>query len=347
MKKLFTMLAISAATLATYTASAGTPIYAAKASSQIKVTQPVEMSSSNHNLKSIVLVCDTLINETNLDTESVFQWQAPGVGYVSGNGAVSAGSTLYPQTAIGEKFNAPTAGFHVSAAAAFFAYMTINAGDSATKITAYIYDTTGTSLAFNEYAPGAVLDSASVTLQEIATYTGLGYPTLFTFTNQPPMSKSAFFVTVSLPQATGDTLVIATNQGTTGDGNGWLEVSASGQAIWLSYDSLTGSQTGAYIAVVVCEDTGTTGIKPISNVNNFSIYPNPSNGVFTASMHMSSASDVYMSITDMTGTKVYESTDNAVVSMNKPINLSNLASGVYIASVKTAEGTSVQRLVIK
>ena len=346
MKKLFTTLAICVALLATYTASAGTPVY-----SQNTPSQTPHYSSSN--LKALGLVCGPLsnLNFTTADTNAVLYSNSQ--GYLSGNSYIVYSSINVPTISIAEKFDAPTGatGRYVSSADVFFGVVVINpnSADSMLTVKAYIFDTTGTSPT-NVYAPGSALDSsAPMTLAAIAAATANG-PTTFTFLHSTPLTSNGFFVTLSLTQTVGDTLAVYTNDGSVGDGNGWAELSAAGQSQWITYDSLTGGQIGVlgnWIFPTVCGDTGTTGIKPISNINNFNIYPNPSNGVFTASVHMSSASDVYMSITDMTGTKVYESTENAVVSMNKQINLSHLAAGVYIASVKTAEGTSVQRLVIK
>jgi len=344
MKKLFTTLAISVALLATYTASAGTPIQTSKTLSQV--------TASGHptsNLKALGLECTTVSNLTVADSNLAIFIDT--VGYLSGSGALYGGA-FFPNLMVAEKFDAPAglSGAYVSAADVFFGFVTINPthADSITKVTAYVYDTTGTAGIPGYtpgYSPGHAIDSASVTLAAIADSVSSGHlsPNTFVFNNVHLTAGSGFFIAIGIPQVTGDSVVLFTNNAQTGNGNGWVAVSQG----WLAYDSLFGVAAGNFIFANVCGDTGTTGIKPISNINNFNIYPNPSNGVFTASVHMSSASDVYMSITDMTGSKVYESTDNAVVSMNKQINLSNMAAGVYIASVKTAEGTSVQRLVIK
>jgi hypothetical protein len=101
-----------------------------------------------------------------------------------------------------------------------------------------------------------------------------------------------------------------------------------------------------------CSGTATvsisTGIESIAaGVTNFSVFPNPSNGIFTANVSLVAASDVTISVTDMTGSKIFESTDKAVKEINKQINLSSIATGIYFVSVKTAQGTANQRIVIK
>ncbi len=93
---------------------------------------------------------------------------------------------------------------------------------------------------------------------------------------------------------------------------------------------------------------GNVGIEAIeAGVANFSVYPNPSNGVFTASLRLESASDVTISVLDMTGKKIFESTDRSVQELNKSVDLSAIAAGVYVVNVKTDNGSVNQRIVIK
>jgi hypothetical protein len=101
-----------------------------------------------------------------------------------------------------------------------------------------------------------------------------------------------------------------------------------------------------YPSITVTTPTDTNGIASIdAGVSNFSVYPNPSNGIFTASVHMQSTSDITTSVMDVTGTKVYESTDKNVLNLNKAIDLSSIAAGVYIVNVKTNSGSVNQRIV--
>jgi len=121
-------------------------------------------------------------------------------------------------------------------------------------------------------------------------------------------------------------------------------------------DTATGLTNGQSYTVTAtdangCSGTATvsisTGIESIGDISNFNIYPNPSNGLFTASIHLAAASDVAISIVDVTGAKVYETTENAVKDLDKQINLDGIAAGIYFVNVKTAQGTANQRIVIK
>lgn len=99
-----------------------------------------------------------------------------------------------------------------------------------------------------------------------------------------------------------------------------------------------------------CTGVGTVtiaGIVSIGDITDFTIYPNPSNGAFMASIHLAASSDVTISIADMTGKKIYESTENAVKDLDKKINLGSVSAGIYFVNVRTAQGTANQRIVIK
>ena len=416
MKKLFTMIAVCAVTLATYTASAGTIVRGtetvfSKSASSISYLR-------NSSLRSAAL-CDTLSNLGLADSISTYYGDT--VGYLTGNGALWGGTAFLPNLGVGEKFDGPGLGVeYVSGATVFFAFTTINVADSNNTVTAYVYDTTGTGNPYNPgYAPGHAIDSATVTLGAIAaavtnTYTVGLTPTIFTF-NNVHLPSNGFFITIRFPQVIGDTIVVFTNDGSSGNGEGWLDVNFGGASQWLLIDSLGQGPLGNWIFPAVCgstcptitvtatelgsttsasatatggvnpytyswsssaaTDTATgltngqtytvtatdhngcsgtatvsisTGIESIAaGVTNFSVFPNPSNGIFTANVSLVAASDVTISVTDMTGSKIFESTDKAVKEINKQINLSSIATGIYFVSVKTAQGTANQRIVIK
>jgi hypothetical protein len=117
----------------------------------------------------------------------------------------------------------------------------------------------------------------------------------------------------------------------------------------------TGLTAGNYTVTVTdsknCTATASVTILGVESVDagvaDFSVYPNPSNGNFTAAIKMTSVSDVTITVMDIAGRKVFESTDKSVKDLNKAINLSNIATGSYIINVRTDRGTANQRIVIQ
>lgn len=89
--------------------------------------------------------------------------------------------------------------------------------------------------------------------------------------------------------------------------------------------------------------TAATAIKNIK-ANDFNIYPNPSNGIFTVNFDKAGKAEIKMF--DVLGKVVYtkklESTSNAVT-----VNVNELPNGVYFLQIQTVEGMNTQRIVIE
>lgn len=77
------------------------------------------------------------------------------------------------------------------------------------------------------------------------------------------------------------------------------------------------------------------------NANNlFSIYPNPSNGLF----NIRTASPAAITVSDLSGKIVYTGSD---LNDQSVLDLTSLQTGMYIAKVKTAAGERIEKLIIK
>lgn len=92
-----------------------------------------------------------------------------------------------------------------------------------------------------------------------------------------------------------------------------------------------------------------TGVKPVSNINNFYVYPNPSNGKFfvrfDASKPVEEASIV---VTSVTGQQVIgKRIINPGNRMLEEINISGLAQGVYLVELTADHEKFVRKLIVK
>ena len=87
------------------------------------------------------------------------------------------------------------------------------------------------------------------------------------------------------------------------------------------------------------KDAPITGInKNQKDATTFSIYPNPTNGLFTIKL---STTDAEIIVTDILGKQVLKTQSN-----QKLMNLNLEKSGTYFVLVKTKQGTSTRKLVI-
>lgn len=361
------------------------------------------------------LSCDTISNINkpgDNDTASIYLWQLPSSGYLSGNSTLADSIYSYSTSATAEAFSAPAAGMRVTNAFVFFGYTSINGADSAKLITAYVYDNTGSSFQGANFAPGNAMDSATVSLSSIASSVRNHQPVNFNFTSQPILTDTGFFVVIALPSTRGDTLVVWTNKHSIPPGGSWMDIKGLG---WTSISAITGGSLSVdeYIVAVVCGcpninvsvgaisnssamahvsggtapytyswnttpvqhgDTATglmmglvyrvtvtdaNGCSGAGLVNmdavpdlgdpllNFSLSPNPAKEILNVSMHLSARSDLTLCITDLMGQKVYSELIHAVMALDKDINIHFLTAGVYLLSVKTENGMSMQRFIVR
>jgi thiol-disulfide isomerase/thioredoxin len=111
-----------------------------------------------------------------------------------------------------------------------------------------------------------------------------------------------------------------------------------------SGDNLVFEQAGDNIGTGLLTPSAFKTAEVLGTVENtlkpFTIYPNPSNGVFS----IRAASALSITVSDLTGKVVYEGSN---ITDGSTINLSALSAGMYLANVKDATSQSVVKLVIQ
>lgn len=80
-----------------------------------------------------------------------------------------------------------------------------------------------------------------------------------------------------------------------------------------------------------------------NKVENFQVYPNPSNGTFYVRANVNGASSI--KVMDVTGRVVFEKTYPTQSLLLTSVDLSNQAQGVYMVEVKEGNNVSVQKVV--
>jgi len=86
-----------------------------------------------------------------------------------------------------------------------------------------------------------------------------------------------------------------------------------------------------------------TGIKELTDLENISVYPNPSNGIFNIAVD--DDNDIQsIEVFDLLGKKVFEAND--LSGANAIINLQNASKGMYLIKVKTINGVAKERIAI-
>ena len=201
--------------------------------------------------------CDTLFNLKN-DTAAIYI-----AGSVTEDSGWISGSNIYGDIAKAEGFNG-VIGDYVNSALLYFGKVKIAPADSANFVTIGVWNNAGTSNAGNAGAPGAMIDSAHVTLAQIAravTATNTNNALiglLVNFTGAVALTADTFYVGVILPTKRGDSLALFTNRVPGAKGDGW-ELNAGAPAKWGTYnnDWQFGGNMGNYIIADICTNAGT------------------------------------------------------------------------------------------
>ncbi len=93
--------------------------------------------------------------------------------------------------------------------------------------------------------------------------------------------------------------------------------------------------------------TAATGIDE-NTLNNFSVYPNPTTGMFTISANNVHFTTLAINVFDIQGKEVFNAIDkNNSLDYNKQINLEGLSKGIYYIKLNAGNGTKIQKLVIR
>jgi len=99
------------------------------------------------------------------------------------------------------------------------------------------------------------------------------------------------------------------------------------------------SATSAAITVIV---DNCSGIDELSLSQQMSIYPNPSNGIFTLIMNNEQGiKNIEVKVMNVLGQVVYQS---AITAPQSEINLKEVPSGIYFLQLQTAEGAVYRKL---
>lgn len=127
-------------------------------------------------------------------------------------------------------------------------------------------------------------------------------------------------------------------------------VNVAGQPSSIYFMQLDANDLGVYNAITdvyngLCIDH--TSIVD-NTLTGMALYPNPANNQVTVAISSNETANATLSIYNLMGQCVYAESVNVMEGSNFiPVNISNLNTGIYMVNVKTAQGTSTQKLIVK
>jgi hypothetical protein len=109
-----------------------------------------------------------------------------------------------------------------------------------------------------------------------------------------------------------------------------------------------GTGNGTYASLSACQ----TNCVPISiteiDFNNISIYPNPTDGIFTIEFTATTAIDVSFSVLNVLGQEIPLNKIKATIGINKQqFDLSGFAKGVYYLKLISENGIMDKKVVLE
>jgi PKD repeat protein len=247
-------------------------------------------------------------------------------GYMSGNNS-------YGDLAKADYFSTSSTYNYVDSVYIWFGYA--SDGGHNTDVEISVWQETGDTV-------GNKLGSSTIPLSTIVSDVNNSQ---LTAVDMPNISVStSFFVGITLPNGSGDTVAIVTNKEDESNPNTAWEQSANGS--WSAYEDTWGHKMTHAIFPIVCSDD--IGFETIPNTNDvLGVYPNPNNGIFELNYH--SETHHHFSITLMTedGKTIYsQSFSNNATTFEKQFDFSSLSTGIYILKLQNKTGVLNYKVII-
>lgn len=90
-----------------------------------------------------------------------------------------------------------------------------------------------------------------------------------------------------------------------------------------------------------------TSINEIDFVNGINVFPNPANDNVNIAFELNSAQNVEIALVSLDGKVVKTLANSNVTKVNEKLNVANLAKGIYVLDITTAEGKFTTNLVVR
>ena len=78
-----------------------------------------------------------------------------------------------------------------------------------------------------------------------------------------------------------------------------------------------------------------------------SVYPNPTNGIFTIDLKNTISDNYSITVSNVLGKEVYVSSNFVNRSFNKTIDLSEFGKGVYLLTIRNSETSITEKIIIE
>lgn len=278
--------------------------------------------------------CDTLANIGATDTIYYYKYSTAAMAYVSG-------MNTYGDKAKAEKFSGAsyTPGNNVVGTYVYFGKFKY--ASAASNVDVKVWNASGTG-----GSPGAnALGTKNLLLNTIPT--GGSFPgVMYVPFNSPVAVSGDFFVGVEFtdPYVAGDTVVLYTNLigYSPSPGTAWEKYPDNS---WHTFEEYWEEPFALAIMPVLCPMT-TSDNAIAADVDNISLYPNPSTGAISVMVGLNKVSEVNLEVYNSVGQLITAAAMQSGNGGRIDFDLSGKDAGMYFVKIQTQSSVITKRLII-
>ena len=118
---------------------------------------------------------------------------------------------------------------------------------------------------------------------------------------------------------------------------------------WLLYARDGYNQDSGVIndwSIEICSEIPLSSDDNSNLLENISVYPNPSSGIFNVKLNSFINSEIEISVYDILGREISQNSFNTISNFNEEIDISNASPGIYLMSISSERGKVTRRIIV-